>query len=101
MNYQHVGGTTTYDPAAAGLPYSAGSTALSDRTVDYTLVLRTASLKLRGNLPTLEEQQKLKAAIATGVGDDVQRLYETMVSDMINSPTFATEFKRQMFHVQS
>ncbi len=70
MNYQHVGGTTTYNPAATGLPYSAGSTALTDRTVDYMLALRTASLKLRGNLPTLEEQLKLKASIDTGVGDE-------------------------------
>lgn len=96
MNYQHVGSTTTYNPATTGLPYTAGSTALSDRTVDYMLALRTASLKLRGNLPTLEEQKRLKSAIDTGAANDAQVLYETLVSDMIyNQPV---TFNRQMFH---
>lgn len=96
MNYQHVGSSTTYNPTATGLPYSASSTALDDRTVDYMLALRTASLKLRGNLPTLEEQQRLKNAIDTGASGDAQVLYETLVSDMIfNQPL---TFNRQMFH---
>lgn len=96
MNYQHVGGSTSYNPATTGLPYTASSTALDDRTVDYMLALRTASLKLRGNLPTLDEQQRLKNAIDTGASSDAQLLYETLVSDMINNQP--TTFNRQMFH---
>ena len=100
MTYQHGSdATTTFSPGATGLQYNAGSSALVDPVVDYMLALRTASLKLRGNLPTLDEQQRLKNAIDTGASSDAQLLYETLVSDMINNQP--TTFNRQMFHAQT
>ena len=83
MAYQHAGDTTTYNPATTGLAYSAASTSLTDATVDYMLALRTASLKLRGNLPTLDEQKRLQNVISNGSSDDAQILYESLVRSMI------------------
>ncbi len=58
--------------------------------------LRTASLKLRGNLPTLDEQTRLKKAIDSAAADDAQILYESLVRSMIYDQPIT--FNRQMFH---
>lgn len=96
MDVSHVGDATTFNPAASGLPYSATNGTPVDPTVDYHLALRTASLKLRGNLPSLLEQENLKNAIDSGNADDAQNTYESLVKGYINnSPAL---FNKQMFH---
>jgi len=96
MDVSHVGDATTFNPAASGLPYSATNGTPVDPTVDYHLALRTASLKLRGNLPSLDEQQRLTQAVNSGNPADAQTAYEAMVRSYIyDSPV---TFNRQMFH---
>jgi hypothetical protein len=82
----------------AGLPFSPGSGALVDPTVDYLQALRTASLKLRGNLPSLDEQLRLQNAINSSNPTDAQLLYESMVHDFIYAPQWTANFNRQMFY---
>jgi hypothetical protein len=98
MNFQHVGDSTSYSPSSAGLQYSTGAAAIGDPTVDYLLALRTASLKLRGNLPGLDEQIALQNAVNSSNPDDAQRVYEGLVDQYINGPANAVSFNRQMFY---
>lgn len=95
VNFQHTGGTA-FDPSSTGIQYSPANTSLADRSVDYLLALRTASLKLRGNLPTLAEQQQLKQIVDSGDAQAAQTQYETMIHGMIYSSPLT--FNRQMFH---
>jgi hypothetical protein len=55
---------------------------LKDRVVDYGAALRTASLKLLRQLPTLE---KIKAV---GEADDPQAVYEAEIDAMFDNPRF-------------
>jgi hypothetical protein len=97
ISMAHADDTAQFNPGGSGLSYNVGSTTLSDPTVDYMLALRTASLKLRGNMPALDEQLRLQAAIDSGNPGDAQILYESFVQGMIyNSPD---TFNRQMFHI--
>jgi hypothetical protein len=97
ISVAHAGDTFKFDPAGSGISYNAGGGAtLNDPTVDYMLALRTASLKLRGNMPALDEQLRLQAAIDSGNPGDAQILFESFVQRMIfSSPD---TFNRQMFH---
>jgi len=92
----HAGDTFKFDPAGSGLSYGAGTATLSDPKVDYMLALRTASLKLRGQMPTLDEQQKMQTLIDSGNPGDAQTQYESIVQRMIYTET--ASFNRQMFH---
>jgi hypothetical protein len=64
---------------------------LAKRQVDYNAALRTAALRLVGDLPTMTEINRVKDA-----GDlAAQKLaYEELLRDYMNRPTFA----RQMFY---
>jgi hypothetical protein len=96
INMAHGGDTFQFDPGGSGLSYNAGSGTISDPTVDFMLALRTTSLKLRGNMPSLDEQLRMQAAVDSGNPGDAQLLYESIVQGMIfSSPT---TFNRQMFH---
>jgi hypothetical protein len=63
---------------------------LAERVVDYSAALRTAALKLTGELPTLAELKQVASA-----GDDTARrtAYETLLRQYLSGPKFA----RQMF----
>lgn len=64
---------------------------LATRVVDYNAALRTAALKLTGDLPTMVEINKIKNA-----GDEAaQKLaYETQIQDYMSRPAFG----RQMMY---
>lgn len=64
---------------------------LDARKTDYGEALRTASLKLRDELPTLAEIKQVEAA-----GNDAAKkvVYEKLVDDMIASPQFAMTMVR-------
>ena len=55
---------------------------LDAREFDYQTALRTASLRLRGDLPTLLEIRFLEAA------PDQRAAYEAMVDDFLEDPRF-------------
>jgi hypothetical protein len=97
INYQHGGDGTTSTAASAGLSYTVGTGSLVDPTVDYMQALRTASLKLRGTLPSLDEQLRLQSIVSTGTANDAQLQYESMVRGYIyNSPA---TFNRPKSHL--
>ncbi len=98
MNYQHSGDAVSTNPVGGGLPFSPGSGALVDPTVDYLQALRTASLKLRGTLPSLDEQLRLQTAINSTNPTDAQLLYESMVHDFIYAPQWTANFNRPKLH---
>jgi hypothetical protein len=88
-------GTNPGDPGAPGGPGGPGQTQtpaeevkqiLDARKADYGEALRTASLKLRDELPSLAEIKQIEAA-----PDDAAKkvAYEKLVDDMIASPQFA------------
>ena len=65
--------------------------ALLTRDVDFNAALRSAALKLTGNLPSLAEIE----AVAGGVDEAAQKAqFEATVADYIERP----EFSRQMFY---
>lgn len=84
-------------PVGVGVRPKAGSVGVVDRSVDYGLALRTASLKLRGDLPTLAEIRRLQTAVAAGANDgsdrDPAKVYGDLVQSYINTPQ---TFNRQM-----
>ncbi|HHH29813.1 MAG TPA: DUF1549 domain-containing protein [Polyangiaceae bacterium] len=78
-------GAGTYDPGE-----------LDDRVIDYGEALRTASLKLVGNLPTLDQIY----AIVDASEAERPAKYEEMVDDMLADPRFSTrmiEYWRNVF----
>lgn len=76
-------GTTTGGGTGGG-PVVAKKTALDDRTLSYTEALRTASLKLVGDVPTLKQIQELdKTAKA-----DQPSKFAAMVEDMLGDVRF-------------
>ena len=60
---------------------------LDAREVDYQTALRTASLRLRGDLPTLLEIRFLEAA------PDQRAAYEAMVDDFLEDPRFVQQLR--------
>lgn len=69
-------------------------TVLDERTVDYNEALRTASLKLVGNAPTLDQIETVRVA------EDPQKAYEAYIDEFLASPKFAAamiEFWRNTF----
>src|SRR4051812_19648717 len=73
-----------YRPSGTGISNNAGTAGTTDLTVDYNLALRSASIKLRGDLPTLAEIRQLQAAVTANLSDgsalDPQFVYTTMVN---------------------
>lgn len=58
---------------------------LASRQLDYGSALRTASLRLRGKLPTLAEIKQLDSAA------DKKAAYETLIDQYIASPDFTAQ----------
>ncbi|MDB4936736.1 MAG: hypothetical protein JWP87_3708 [Labilithrix sp.] len=73
-------------PPAQQTPEEQVKQILDARKADYGEALRTASLKLRDELPSLAEIKQIEAA-----ADDAAKkvVYEKLVDDMIASPKFA------------
>jgi hypothetical protein len=51
-----------YRPDGTGINNNVTAVGTTDLTVDYSLALRTAAIKLRGDLPTMAEIKRLSAA---------------------------------------
>lgn len=68
---------------SGGIGGASAVAALDARVLDYNEALRTASLKLVGNLPTVQETLDLKAASSPAVA------YAALIDQMIASPAFA------------
>ena len=64
---------------------AADNTALAARTVNYGLALRTAALKLTGDLPTLDEQDALARAT------NAQTTYAAQIDKYLADPRFAEQ----------
>jgi hypothetical protein len=73
------GGTTSSSGAGAGTP---SGTVLDDRVLDYSEALRTASFKLVGNAPTLQQIQDLKNAA------DPAKAYAAFIDTMMADARF-------------
>ncbi|MCS6912823.1 MAG: hypothetical protein RMK29_11640 [Myxococcales bacterium] len=78
-----------YIPPGSGIRTSAGAGGLSDPTVNYSLALRTAAIKLVGELPTLDEIKQMEAAASTS---QAHQVYVSLVRKYINDrPRFARQ----------
>ena len=104
VNLQHGGAMPNlnlpgyqYGPSGTGINNNAGSAGTTDLTVDYNLALRTASLKLRGDLPTMAEIRQLQTAVAANLSDgsanDPQFVYTSLVTGFVND---TVRFPNQM-----
>jgi len=60
-------------------------TILKGRVVDYSAALKTAALRLTGNIPTVTEIN----SVATATGDAQKTAYEALITDYMSRPTFA------------
>ncbi|MGD0525105.1 MAG: hypothetical protein ABSE49_08175 [Polyangiaceae bacterium] len=80
------GGTTPTAMDDAGT--TADASALDPRVVDYGEALRTASLKLVGNLPTLAQIQAIEAATTPAAQATI---YDADVDAMLADPRFASQ----------
>lgn len=93
----NLGTQRTY-PQGNGVRQGAASIPTDDLRVDYAMALRTAAVKLRGNLPTMAEIDRLQKAIAIGAHDgkegDPAFVYKDLIQKYMTEPTFA----RQMMH---
>ena len=76
VNLQHGGAMPNlnlpgyqYGPSGTGINNNAGAAGTTDLTVDYNLALRTAAIKLRGDLPTMAEIRQLQTAVAANLSD--------------------------------
>jgi len=70
-------------PPTSGASSSGGATSpLDARQVDYNEALRTASLKLLGNAPTLEQIENVRDA------QDPKAVYELYIDQFLSSPAF-------------
>ena len=72
-------------PAEPAVPGEFTDTNLAARKIDYGLALRTASLKLVGDLPTLDEQ----AALANDKNPDT--FYQKRITAYLADPRFARQ----------
>jgi hypothetical protein len=76
------GGATAADAGADG-----GGTALDGRIVDYGEALRTASLKLVGDLPTIDQIHGIENATAA----TLPTVYSGYIDAMLADPRFASQ----------
>jgi hypothetical protein len=103
-----AGGQTAGNPAPGGLPslgVASGGTPTAQnpniitRTVDYGEALRTASLKLLGVLPPLEQINAMALAQQLGQATAAQ-FYNTTIDSMLADPRFSSrmiEYWRNTF----
>lgn len=88
--------TSGGDPATTGgstMSTASGATpgeptVLDERVLSYTEALRTASLKIVGNVPTLEQIETVRAA------EDPKKAYEDLVDELMKSPAFSSSMVR-------
>jgi Protein of unknown function (DUF1549)/Protein of unknown function (DUF1585)/Protein of unknown function (DUF1588) len=78
------------DPITDDAPHDEWDDKLSERVVDYSAALRSAALRLTGELPTLAE---LKQVAEAPDGTARKAAYEAQINRYVGSPRFA----RQMF----
>lgn len=76
------GGTTSSSASSGGGPTG---TVLDERVLAYAEALRTASLKLVGKLPKIDEIEGIRTAA------NPKQVYETYVDSYMNSPRFAKQ----------
>lgn len=105
ISYEHAGSAPTlaglpdysYNPSGTGLSSGATPVGAIDRTLDYGMALRTAAIKLTGNLPSLTEIRSLQKAVAAnksdGTADDPMFVYKGIVQGYLNN---TVAFNRQM-----
>jgi hypothetical protein len=82
VNNPGAGGTPTPGQSGQGGSSGGGQAQLDARKVDYGEALRTASLKLVGELPTLADIKALEAAA------DKKAFYEQAIDKMLADPRF-------------
>lgn len=108
LNYEHQSaeevrpslnlGSYRYIPSGTGLSQDVSSAGSLDLSVDFGLALRTAAIKLTGDLPTMADIRALQRAVQAGATDgsdnDPAALYGKIVHRYIyDSPA---SFNRQM-----
>lgn len=84
-NANPTGGDTGENGATTGdfdNPPPVPKTVLDDRVINYSDALRTASLKLVRNLPTLQQIKTLSGAT------DQRATYEQQIDELLNDPRF-------------
>ena len=82
-------GSSAGDDTGDDIPPDVWESRLNERTLDYTAALRTAALRLTGDLPTLTEIK----TVADAAGDAAaQKLaYESLVREYLEGPRFARQ----------
>jgi hypothetical protein len=85
------GDDTTGGDAGTGGPTDEWDQLLGTREVDYNAALRTAALRLTGDLPTVTEINSIKDPADVGAK---KTAYETLVRAYMDRPAFA----KQMFY---
>jgi len=77
------GGSGSTGTTSTGSGSSATKTVLDERMLSYSEALRTASLKLIGRLPTIEQSDTFRQAA------DPKKAYEAYIDEYMSSPRFA------------
>ena len=72
-------------PDLASAPNPAEDPQLTGRKLDYNLALRSAAIKLVGDLPTLDEQRAIQSA------DDQRSAYEKRIDAYLADPRFTDQ----------
>ena len=105
VTYQHVGSAPTlqglpdynYNPSGTGLSSGALSPGALDTSLNYGMALRTASIKLTGQLPSMADIRRLQAAAKVNASDgsanDPMAVYKQIVQGYLNDKV---SFNRQM-----
>lgn len=80
-------GTWQYVPPGSGTIPRAASVGVVDPQVNYSLALRTASIKLTGDLPTMDEIKQMETAVLAG--SNPKEVYEGLIRKYLNdTPRF-------------
>jgi hypothetical protein len=85
------GATSTPDDTGDDVPADEWDRRLGDRVVDYNAALRTAALRLTGDLPTLAE---IKAVADAGDPAAQKVVYESLLRSYLEGPRFAGQMLR-------
>lgn len=85
------GATSTPDDTGDDVPADEWDRRLGERVVDYNAALRTAALRLTGDLPTLAE---IKAVADAGDAAAQKVVYESLLRSYLEGPRFAGQMLR-------
>ena len=82
------GSSPTGDDTGDDIPPDVWESRLAERALDYNAALRTAALRLTGDLPSLAE---IKAVADAGDAAAQKTVYESLLRSYLEGPRFARQ----------